>query len=616
MVAKFQVLQEAKMTGKSIFKRWPELVTILVIVSLVFVFFLPIFIHIHSIRRGGDWLQHYSFYASARRIILDYHQIPFRTPYFEGGYPMLAHPQDPSLDPIFLFPLIFGEVVGMKVIMLFYSLIGSLGMYYLTRWVLRFTRTGALLATLVFAFGNWLLSRMMDGNFDEGYFFTFPLILAFFLKSEKDKRYLIYSAFPLALTIFAAKYVFPIISLYLGLFALLKSFTLKGRSLRTNFVLPKNLVIVIVLAVMLASVKVMPMVKLLSSVSIKPDDIWAHDRQYDWQSLQASVAKNQIRLESSYVGVLALALCGVAFVLYFKELKRFIILLGIFTLLAMGSNAPINLYDIIRKLPIFDTMHAPAKYFNFFIMFSICLGAGKSLQLLEGWKGTIWARITGLGIILLGVGPLFIGNLRVQKSVFTDEMPPIRKEESFFQVELEGAFWPRPDNADQYFNVLRNVGTIDSYFLLNISRSSVPKYIVSKDNQQVPNPHYRGEVFFLDDVNQAELVYFSPNKILVKATVYRPGLLLINQNYDKNWHTNVGHLEPYKLKEGLRENKLNKGLLAVRIANKGDFLVQLSYSVPAFYIGLAISCATFVVLVVLLIRNRKPAARPGECTNI
>ena len=308
------------------------------------------------------------------------------------------------------------------------------------------------------------------------------------------------------------------------------------------------------------------------------------------------------------MGVLPLALCGVAFVLYFKELKRFIILLGIFTLLAMGSNAPINLCDIIKRFPIFDAMHFPIKYFNLFIVFTICIGAGKSLQLLKEWRGKIGTRIAGLAIIFLGVGPLFIGNLKVQNSMFPDEMPRIEKEKNFFHVQFyQTQYHRRPDNANQYFNVLRNVGTIDSYVDIYISRSAVPKYIVSKDNQQVPNPHYRGEVFFLDDVNQAELVYFSPNKILVKATVYRPGLLLINQNYDKNWRTNVGHLEPYKLKEGLRENKLNKGLLAVRIANKGDFLVQLSYSVPAFYIGLVISCATFVVLVVLLIRNRKPA---------
>lgn len=593
-------------------KERPELGSIVLIVGLVIMFFLPIFIHIHNINRQTDWLQHYSFHASARKIILDYHQIPFRTPYFEGGHPMLAHPQDPSLDPVFLSTLIFGEVVGMKVIMLFYYLIGSLGMYYLTRWVLRFTRTGALLATLAFAFGNWLPSRMMDGNLEEGYFFIFPLALAFFLKSEKDRRYLIYCVFILALTIFRGKFVFPVILLYLGLFALLKSFTVKGKKVHINFILPKNLVIIVVLAVMLASVKVVPVLKLLSSVSIKSDIVRSDYYQYDWQGLRASLAENQISLASIYVGVLPLALCGVGFVLYFRELKRFIILLGIFTFLAMGSNAPIDLSDIIRKFPIFDAMHFPQKYFNLFIMFTICIGAGKSLQLLEGWRGKIWTRITGLGLIFLSAGPLFIGNLKVQNSMFPDEMPHIEKEKDFFNVQFyQTQYHGRPDSANQYFNVLRNVGTIDSYVDIYISRSSVPKYIVSKDNRQVPNPHYRGEVFFLDEASQAQLKYFSPNKILVKVTATSPGILIINQNYDKNWRTNVGHLEPYKLKKGPRETKLNKGVLAIRIPHKGDFLVQLTYFLPAFYIGLVVSCATLIVLVVLLIKKRKSAEGQG-----
>jgi hypothetical protein len=594
-------------------KRHSELATFLFIICLVIIFFLPIFARINNIKRQADWLQHYSYRASARKIIADYHQIPFRSPYFEGGYPMLGHPEDPSLSPVFLLTLILGEIVETKITMFLYYLVGSLGMYYLTRQVLKFTHAGALLATLVYTFGNWLPSRMMDGNLEEGYFFIFPMVLAFFLKSEKDKKYLIYTVFLLTLTIFTGKYVFPIFLLYLGAFALLKSFTVKKWKLSTNFVLPKNLVIIILLVVMLASVKIIPMVNLLSQLSLRTDDIRAHDYQYNWQGLETSLTKNKISLESNYVGILPLALCGVGFVLYFKELKRFIILLGIFIFLAMGSNAPINLYDIIRKFPIFDAMHFPLKYFNFFIVFTICLGAGKSLKLLEEWRKAKWASITGLALIFLSAGPLFIENLKVQKSMFPDEMPEIKEAKSFFQVRLKGEYLRRTDHTNPYFYVLKNVGTIGGCIhppsLLSLWRPVVSKHIVSEDNLQISNPRYRGEVFFLDEANQTKLVHFSPNKIVVKVTVHRPDLLLINQDYDRNWRTNVGYLQSYQLKKVPEGEKVERGLLAVRIDEKGNFLVQLTYSVPIFYVGVAISAATFIFLIVLLIKERKSVAK-------
>ena len=592
---------------------------VLLIVGLIIIFFLPVFMRIKNIYRQRDWLECSAYHASARKIIVDHRQIPLRSPYFEGGYPMIGYPEDPSLNPVFLFTLIFGEVVGMKLIMLFHYLIGGAGMYYLTREVLKFTFLGALLATLVFTFGNWLPSRMADGNFEEAYFFTFPLVLAFFLKSEKDKRYLIYAVFVLALTIFTGKYVFPICLLYLGLFALLKSFTLKERRLSINFALPKNLVIIMVLVVMLASVKVIPMVDLLSRVSVKVGDTYAHDHQYNWQTLGTSLVKNRISLESNYVGVLPLVMCGAGFVFYFKELKRFIILLIIFIFLAMGPNAPINLYDIIRKFPPFDAMHYPLKYFNFFIMFSICLGAGKSLQLLGKIKGRKWSHTAGAALILLSVGPLFSGNLKVYDSMFLDEMPKMKKAEKFHQVRLKNEFRRRKDDTHPYFNVLKNIGTIGGCINDQVVlpkplhprvpiRPVVPKYIVNS-NRKMLNPNYRGLVFFLNKSNQAELIHFSPNEIRVKVSVRRPDFLLINQNYHRNWRTNVGHLRPYQLKEAPWAEVPYKGLLAVMLKEKGDFRVRLTYSVPFFYLGLVISSATFIFLVVLLMRKRKSAVR-------
>src|SRR3989338_11551752 len=76
-----------------------------------------------------DWDQHSFYHESARVSLLAFNQFPLWTPYYCGGNVLLANPQSPFLSPFFIFVILFGVVVGLKVEVLLYFSLGLLGMF-------------------------------------------------------------------------------------------------------------------------------------------------------------------------------------------------------------------------------------------------------------------------------------------------------------------------------------------------------------------------------------------------------------------------------------------------------------------------------------------------------
>lgn len=115
-----------------------DVLTIIFILIIVVIFYLPLFQNINSGFSNLDWEEKYCFMASFRQAVLEYHQFPLRSPFFESGYPTIGHPYDEALNPFSIIILIFGEVIGLKIIIFLIVIISSLGMFYLTRYTLRY----------------------------------------------------------------------------------------------------------------------------------------------------------------------------------------------------------------------------------------------------------------------------------------------------------------------------------------------------------------------------------------------------------------------------------------------------------------------------------------------
>jgi hypothetical protein len=152
----------------------------------------------------------------------------------------------------------------------------------------------------------------------------------------------------------------------------------------------------------------------------------------------------------------------------------------------------------------------------------------------------------------------------------------------------------------QYFWMKRNVGKINWYSGNEIAEHAVPRFIVDAVTQaELPNPNYRGEAHFTSAKNRMRGVRLSANGIWVDVEVAEPDVLTVNQNSDPAWRTS----------EGVVEGALP--LLTVRLTRLGKYQVRLSYRPASFYLGVAISLAA-VVAVVLWMSRKDAGVQGGE----
>ena len=187
---------------------------------------------------------------------------------------------------------------------------------------------------------------------------------------------------------------------------------------------------------------------------------------------------------------------------------------------------------------------------------------------------------------------------KIQGEIYDFDTPKefLTREPEFFNVkgvDLERAR-REPFRAVTYLNLIRDVGTVDWYTGIPLPEYAIPKYFVDKNNNTTLNPEYRGEAFCLetdpngwqDDLTQnSAKVTFRPNSMTVEVDVQKPDVLVINQNYHRDWYTNRGKCFDYN------------GLLAMRLNETGSYTIRMRYVSRSFYSGLVLSVLSLAVLV-------------------
>jgi hypothetical protein len=126
----------------------------------------------------NDWWFFFHPWADALRLsILKYHEFPWWNPWSVSGQPLFADPQIKVLLPDTLFTLAFGAVLGLKLIVVFYFLVGYEGTRFLcfhlfgrSRFVEAVAIVPALLPTLAL--------HLNEGHVPHLDFFLFPWLLA------------------------------------------------------------------------------------------------------------------------------------------------------------------------------------------------------------------------------------------------------------------------------------------------------------------------------------------------------------------------------------------------------------------------------------------------------
>lgn len=610
------------------------------------VFALPLLRGFSNWSSGMDWGFITSPYAAARQTVLEYGQLPLWNPYMYGGITAIGYARSAFLSPFFLPVLAFGVYPGIKVEMLLQLLLGAFGMLRLGRQ-LGMSWAAATLAAVVFCFNSVPWLWLVCGAPQFMTFWLVPWVFQFHRAAAagtgvlRNKHVVTAALCFLLLYLEGAVYYTAFTALLLIATAL--AWAVRRRS-RTPLL---TTAATLVLAGLLGSVKLTPVYE----TGVKYPRPVGADIQYvtaRTMLVDALVGRNQDPAREhfteaefaragtrgktpwewweygAYMGwvPLAMFLCG--FVLLLRRHWDLLAVAVLSMVLAMGHAFPVDLWSLLRRLPVFDQMQFSTRAVVLFVFVS-ALVIGLTAERCIAILGTRRLGRTGaqalVAVVAVGV---FADMAAVHRPILARlfDLParPLPRQ-SFVQsrriVEYGGIV-----NAS-YVLVEANAGAVVTQVDVPVPRSVVP----------AESPAYRGEAFTRSQIaegapgagaHRAHVARFSPNRITVEFDGRGDDVVVLNQNFDDGWRARVDGRERtvVAFKELLSEpllrsnyaredfedvylrssipSKYANGLVAVPV-RAGEKRVEFRYSPRSFWWGLGISAAVVVALVAVLV---------------
>lgn len=592
---------------------------------VAFLYTLPIF---HPINNWGpqDWDQHFFYHGVPRETLLEYRQVPLWNPYYVGGTILLANPQSRFLSPSFPLILLFGEVIGLKIEMWLYLVIGLLGTYALARHY-RLSISAALLASFVFMLGSMYALMLTVGI---TWFLSvayLPWAFLFYLKALSDLRYTLASGFFLALMFFGGGvYLLPITLLFFAVY----SFILFSFREYSFFRLVKLMLVIVTFTLCLGAVKILPAIEF----QLAHPRLWYGYSGYSLNSLRFSLFRRDQTMEAiinlpieqhgflngvtggmgengMYIGLFPFLLFILGIGLHSKRRMFLFLCLLIFLWIIFGNRPRAELWSLLHLLPIYNSMRMAQR---FRVVFVLCLAilAGFGFQTVKHYLFRVapnrtLAQFLTSAILLAVLTDFLAVSWPILKNTFSIPPLEITRSDDFYQIQklppyfqngwipldetgqLDPAYADDPLRFHSSFGsslypaFLSNLGTVDGYEPANVPRNAVP---ASANN-------YKGEVYLEGTAGTVAISGWSPNRLIVDVDVSSPGVLVVNQNYYPGWHAANGEE---------REVEEVDQLLAVKVF-PGDQKVELYYRPMSFVVGAFITMATTLFSLIFAVRQ-------------
>jgi hypothetical protein len=571
-------------------------VALFIFICIALVFCAPL---LKNIVNWGveDWDEYFFRNALARTTILRYQQFPLWNPYTCGGNVFLAHPASGFLSPFFIFILLFGEVVGLKITVVVYLIIGMFGMFLLARYLgLEFP--SSYLAAFIYMLNAIYPMHVTAGLVGEFTMAFMPLIFLFYLKGFQNKKYLLLSALFIFLMLAGGSLRAVIIfSLFLFVYSLFKAGQERGPQ-------PvENLFVVFIFAFFLSAIKTIPMLEFLKShayikenleimrITELPTLLFRKVSTYDPEGGIFSRLAYDWYHCGSYIGTLSFFLFIVAAILYFRTNWPLVFTGIIFLFLAAGKILPTDKNNFIYSLPVLSSILSSLYSRPRFILgliFTISIMAGMGLSRLENFfPNNFFSKVSAIIIVIFILFDLVNTNGPLLKEAFT--LPPQEGERSpFFHQGLSSLDYLKED-SDVYQRFLSNRGTINAQEIDNV-------YISTKNVLAFSSPDYKGEAYLWKGSGMAKIKYFSPNKVIVEVTASGEDTFILNQNFYKGW----------KVKKGkIINNACNfEGLIAAPVS-PGKLDLEFFYLPDSFILGVILSFLTALLGIFLIMAKPK-----------
>ncbi len=565
---------------------------------LSFAFWAPAFAS-PSATGFGDWQMVHHNWEVGYVALTRFFEWPLWNPFFCGGIPMFGNPEAQHFSPLFALGLLFGTTLGAKLFVVAHATAGVCGMYKLARERLALAPSASVVASLVFSCSGFFAWHGAGGHATFLPFYFAPWLLLWSWRVEGDLRYALWVALLLALTLYeGGTYPFPYFALLLACDALTRLGS-REQALATA----RALVVIAPLTLLLGAVRLLPIRDALSrmprltsnddSLRLSEVLLMLTARDHPWRFPPHPFVWPEYGTFIGY-GALALAVLGV-FVAIARRHVFVLVGLVVFFSLMLGQGGDLYPWSLLHQLPVFDSLRVPSRFAVLFSLY-LALCAGLALDACLGWLRRRWpARVSVLRAVALVVplclaADLFVVTLR---TVDRWKGPPISGAPSASGFHLVAA-----RNFHFLYASLpaRHQGIAGCY-------AGGMNWVVSKALWSGERPQVRVQR------GRAEVTGFSRtvNTLSFAAHVREPALVIVNQNFDPDFVSNVG-----KVAE-------DRGRLALELPT-GEHAVRMRYAPSTLPLGLGLSAAGLAITAALAVfftrrHTRTQRSREAQLTS-
>jgi hypothetical protein len=532
-----------------------------------------------------------------------YHQLPAWEPYFCGGIVGLSNAPSNVLAPDFILRLIYGTLVGRKLAVLLFVVLGMEGTF---RYARRngASAIGAGMAAVAFSTSGHFVSLLGWGWIFMFHYNLVPWCALSFEEGIRKRWWIVAGGFFMAwLVLGGGTYVAPYTGVVLFLLLLNETYravTKREGSEDVRWWRPLlTLALMGVVAVGLSAIRLLPLADLLASHS-RPVE------QKDQTSPMSILAMLAVGREHGwaqgagdfYIGSFVFLIAVLGLVLADRRAAKMWLIALVFAAFAAGEFIEDAPYLLMRKIPVLSQLRFPVRMLTITGLF-IALASSRALTRIEDalpravdWafarvrrlrerfpEGTprgvaIVAAIVATGVsgwIALHAARDVIDHTMIQRGQIYVMDPPLEYDDQFRQAR--GNRW-------------------DAHVWPFASRGSLHCF---EEHQLFESPYLRGDLKQEEygapgTDTTVERISWSPHRIVVRVKSSGPGRFLVNMNHARAWSSDVGDLHS------------DGGLISVSVP-PGEHVVTLTYRDWKVTVGSCITAATIALIAFFGVRR-------------
>ena len=540
-----------------------------------------------------DWRYFESLLEVARRTVAWYHQMPLWNPYQCGGEVLLANPQSEVASPTFLFTLLFGTAVGIKLSLVVYWFCAFDGGFRLARHH-GLSTAASMLGAVLYGGTGWLALHVASGHSNFASAALFPYLLLFYRRALDEREWVIPLGAIAAWIVALGGTSTPAMAAVL--LATMATVDVVQRRSSAPY---QVLLLGAASALVIGAMRILPATQFAFD---HPRQAWETDANsiwqilvngFRWQGLSPVAGKrywfHEYCWRMSFV-VIPLA----AWALYAKRAtRRYWVLAVVAGSIVAGAAIPYGPWWLLKHLPLYRDLRVPSRYSILLVLAVAMLAAGAFDELLARLKDHRRRTLIAAVVIVAAAGECLAFDWFCFRNTFTMK-PRVAVEGTPFYQE-QGEWRVMMDH------ILAGHGAIGCDEEAPLQRAL--QLDLGADKPQVK---------LAPGAGQLGVVTWTPNRVDVEVDLPAPQRVLFNQNWNEHWKTSAGVV----VRDGPKVARDRDGGRLAVDAPAGKYTLVLRYRPTSFVLGAIVSGVGMPLLFVtfVVIRRRRRSAGPSSST--